>query len=227
MRKLLIVIAVTLAVAALAVAQGLPNQLEVWKWDGENNEWDFLGFGTDADAWAFSTGMQSGECNKQTWNINVGVDVSVAQWIEWSLTASKWKWYVRKPGMYVADCITANLKSNGPVKVKVVMGNITGGNPNTNSTIESWYGADFAAQSPGNVAYWLPAPIDYEFTVPDSNTLHAGYAIKLWNKINVVECNSACEYSATGTITLTLQTIKPWIDPETGNFKSDYSYLGQ
>ncbi len=223
MRKLFVITTLLLAFAVFAIAQ-LPNQLDVWKWDPEEEEWVFLGFGVDAPAWAFTTDPKFGACNKETWNISVGVDVSVAQWIEWQLTASKWKWYIRKPGTYVADCITANLKSNGPVGIKIVMGNITGGNPNTNSIIEAFYGADFSAQHPSNVQWWLPAPLEFQFTVPDSFDLHAGYAIKLWNKIKVVECNSACEYSATGTITLTLQTIKPWIVPETGYFNPDYNY---
>ena len=57
-------------------------------------------------------------------------------------------------------------------------------------------------------------------TIRDSAALHAGKSFYLWNRIKVVECNSASTYRDTGYVYLTLQNQKPWID-ERGEFVPD------
>ena len=54
--------------------------------------------------------------------------------------------------------------------------------------------------------------------VSDSADLHAGVSTKLFNKIVVENCNSSCEYENQGQITITLQNIKRWVDPQTGSW---------
>jgi len=46
---------------------------------------------------------------------------------------------------------------------------------------------------------------------------HAGLSTKILNKIVVENCNSSCEYENRGTITITLQNIKLWVDPVNGH----------
>ena len=55
-------------------------------------------------------------------------------------------------------------------------------------------------------------------TIGDSDQLHTGFVTKLWNKIDVVNCNSSCEYENTGTIIITLQNMKLWVDPTNGGW---------
>lgn len=225
MRKLtLILVAMFVAFTVFAVAAG--QQLEVWKWvDGE---WVSISDGPEdvqADAWAFSVGGASGACNKRQWQIQVGVDVSVAQWIDFSLTGTRWLWYVRKPGTYLTDCITATIASNGEVLVSftgLASPTYQGPYSTVKNYIDMWYGFGSGIN---NIQFAAASDIaNVSFTIPDSNALHYGLQTKLWNKIFVAECNSACNYKTSGTIVLTLQRIKPWIDPDTGFFKPDFNY---
>lgn len=226
MRKIVLVLTALLTIFAFTVfAQ---SQLEVWKWNEETQAWDHISDGPEdvqADAWAFSLGGASGSCNKQVWSFNAEVEVQVAQWIKFHLTGTKWAWYVRKPGTYLTDCITANITSNGEVAVSFTgLASPTYQGPYTTvkDYIDLWVGFGSSNQ---NVQF-VPASAlgNFSFTIPDSNQLHYGYETKLWSKIFVAECNSASTYKTTGQVILTLQRIKPWIDPATGFFKPDYNY---
>lgn len=224
MRKIVLtLVAILVAFAFTAFAQ---SQLEVWKLiDGT---WVPISDGPEdvqADAWAFSLGGAEGRCNKQTWTIDAEVEVQVAQWIDFHVTGTKWAWYVRKPGTYLTDCITANIASNGEVAVSFVgLGNPTYQGPYTTvkDFIEMWVGY---GSSNENVQFVAASDLStVSFIIPDSNQLHYGFETKLWSKIFVAECNSASTYKTSGMVVLTLQRIKPWIDPETGFFDPDYNY---
>lgn len=228
MRKMLLIVGALLVVLVFTV---FAAPLEVWKLvDGQ---WVSIGSANstnlEADAWAFSIGGKDGKCNKRVWTINAEVEVQVAQWIDFYITGTKWSWYVRKPGTYLTDCITAQIKSNGEVDVSfsgfaspTYLPNQ--GTDTVKNYIDAWFG--FGADS-GAAQFKPAAEMDgFSFRIPDSAQLHQGLQTKLWNKIYVVECNSASTYKTTGTITLTLVRIKPWIDPDTGKFRplSDYNY---
>ncbi|ACM23628.1 hypothetical protein [Thermotoga neapolitana] len=168
-----------------------------------------------------SEGM-SGNCNRHQWEIPMTLEVQVAQWVKWHLTGTKWTWFVRKPGTYVANCITAELHSNSDLEITFSgfdhLKYATG--TSVNDTIEVEYA--FGPQLPIPEEVWTPAPDLNNVTllVPDSQILHDGATYKLWNRIHVVRCNSASTYRDTGTITLTLKNQKPWIDEE-GNYVED------
>jgi len=179
----------------------------------------------NANARAFKSGDANGRCNKEHWEIEFTTEVQVAQWIEWSVTGTKWTWYVRKPGTYITDCIEFSIKSNGPITIgfsgfaspTYVEGEAV------KDYIDAWYSYGYA-NTPGNLEEMVPAALLDECTVVilDSQELHDGITRKLWNMIDVANCNTACTYRDTGTITITLMTIKPWIDPETGYYKYPY-----
>lgn len=224
MRKVLLIVGAMLMMFAFTAFSA--QQLEVWKWvDGQ---WVSISDGPEdvqADAWAFALGGASGACNKQEWRIDAEVEVQVAQWIEFNLTGTKWAWYVRKPGTYLTDCITAKIASNGEVMVSFTgLASPTYQGPYTTvkDFIDLWVGFGSSNQ---NVQF-VPASAlgSFSFTIPDSNQLHYGYETKLWSKIFVAECNSASTYKTSGQVILTLQRIKPWIDPATGFFKPNYNY---
>jgi len=156
-------------------------------------------------------------------------EVQVAQWSRWEFTGTKFTWFVRKPGEYFADSITATIQSNGNVAIT-----FSGfGNPqylNSNALegvkqeIESWFGAG-TSSTPFEKDFtgWIAAADlnEEEVILPDSADLHEGVSYKIWNRIRVCECNSAGIYRNTGVITLTLQNQMPFMGTDnnwaTGN----------
>lgn len=218
--------------AALAYNPGvaLPSgatEVEAFEWNGTvwSSIWVNGAGAPAANARCWSSTPDSGACNKQNWVINITNHASVAQWIDWSIGGTRWDWRIRKPGTYAADCINFTIKSNNDVAV-----NFDGfadleyleqgaGVKQTIDTYYSYGGSIEAAQSNG----WIRAADlnNADFIFPDGSALHSGLNYKLWNKIVVENCNSSCEYEDTATITLTVRNMKHWIDPETGNFKSD------
>ncbi len=199
------------------------SQLTVWK--QVNGTWVALSM-TDprAEARAFKTGATNGSCNKQNWSFDVETEVQVAQWINWQVDGTKWLWYVRKPGKYITDCISFFIQSNGEIVISFsgfenptyASSPLTSVNPE----IAAWYGYGLG-NLPEEIEQMVPATLLNESRVfiPDSAELHEGISRKLWNMIEVVNCNSASNYVGRGTVTITLQRIKPWINPETGEFK--------
>jgi hypothetical protein len=195
---------------------------EAWEW--VEDHWVSMGSGIlAANARAWSSNPVVKMCNKIYWQIPVKVHASVAQWVEWSLSGSRYDWRVRKPGTYAANSLTAVLKSNSDLEFDFEgFENLkyqgSGQFPGVKQEIETWY-AYGEADGLGALS-WIPAAAlnAKDCLVKDSEDLHEGLSVKLWNKIMVDECNSACEYEDDATITLVLQNCKIWIDPETGNF---------
>lgn len=209
-------------VLALSLTIFGASQLTVWM--EEEGEWVALSM-TDpfAQARAFKLGAANGSCNKQNWTVDIETEVQVAQWINWQLDGTKWLWYVRKPGTYITDCISFFIQSNGEIVISFSgFGNPTYASTETTSVnpqILAWYGYGLG-NLPDEIEQMVSAEELNQSTVfiPDSADLHEGISRKLWNKIKVVNCNSASTYIAKGTITITLKRIKPWINPQTGGF---------
>jgi len=234
MKKLiscLLSLTLTLALSMNVVAdptltgEELPaGSVEHFAWELLEGYWMPMGTGNvQANARAWSSNPVSGQCNKIYWEVPVTVHASVAQWIEYTLSGSRYDWRVRKPGTYAANSLTATLKSNSDVEIEFEgFENLRyqGSNqfPGVNQEIDTWYAYGEAAD-PGTVNF-IPAEEmnGMDAFIQDSADLHAGFSWKLWNKIEVDQCNSACEYQDDATITLVLQNQKIWIDPETGYF---------
>jgi|LSQX01.3.fsa_nt_gb hypothetical protein len=158
------------------------------------------------------------ECNITPRPENVEVRAYVAQWAKWSMDYNGWEWYVRKPGTYYADCITFKVQSNGEVEFSFDFDNLVreDNEQETNAEIKLWFGYANCDEQPGQ---WYEAAYLGPVTIPDSTELHDGLVWKLWNKIEVVNCNSPGLYEMTGQITMTLSNQACWIDDETGLFK--------
>ncbi|ABV34439.1 MULTISPECIES: hypothetical protein [Pseudothermotoga] len=223
MRKGLIFIIAILAVTALAVFA--TEELTVWQL--LENEWVALDMNsTSTTAKAFKSGAANGSCDKFNWTINFETEVQVAQWVNWQIDGTKWTWYVRKPGTYITDCISFLIQSNGEIVISfsdfASPTFVPGADPfdtAVNEYINAWY-AYGIGNLPSGIEEMAAAAEMNETTVfiPDSAELHEGISRKLWNMIQVVECNSAGVYRDSGVITITLQRQMPWIDGETGNY---------
>lgn len=225
MKKLGILIAV-LAAVVLAT--------EVETWYEANGAWVTQGVGNPmalARCWAqFPVG---GDCNKQWWHIDVFTRASMAQWIEWTLSGTEWKWKIRKvgpepcmlDGYYAADCITTTLKSNYDVEITFSGFQDLYNANSIDQYIEVFYAlSELNNPPPRTSTDWVAAAAlnDVVLYVEDSQDLHDGISMKLWNYIHVTNCNSACEYVDPdgAQIHIELQMIKDWIDPETGYFRT-------
>ena len=230
MKKLIIALVVVglLPVAAMAQYPYGGTEVASWYWDGA--AWEVSSDPTNpspaALARCFASDPLDSSCNKN-WEIPVKIHASIAQWIAWSMSGTRWDWYVRKPGNYAADCITATLKSNqnvlvdyhgfGPLWAEDTLKTVV-------DTIPIWYAVgDFpVGPPPKGDAAWVYCrdmndPAEWD-TVYDSYNLHNGIQFKLWNYIHVVNCNSACEYQDDAYISLILLCQKEWIDTLTGYF---------
>jgi hypothetical protein len=211
-------------------------ETQVWILD-ENGDWDGSP-STNPDvpdrtvlARAWASGENEGFCNQKYWHIPVYVHASIAQWCDWHMTGTRWDWYVRKPGFYATTCITANIASNGDILIdydgfddlESIEGN------EHNNFIPAWY--SFGASFQGAIANgWVRAAdlnndddlLDEGYLNGQNNpagwNLHTGITWKLFNRIQVVDCNTACEYADEAEIVLCLEGQKPWIEDDDGFF---------
>ena len=225
MKKFLILLSIMLLLPVTAV---FAQEVDSWYYIDATDTWAKMSgpaHGVDlcARARCFAYERLDSACNCREWRIPVHIQASVAQWVDWSISGTTWKWYVRKPGNYAADCITATIASNQDVLVDYhdfgpLVYDTTGGKHSVVDTIPIWYGIDLdgADLPPKGDAKWIPAwrlndPAEWD-TLYDSYELHQGIPFKLWNYIHVEKCNSACNYYDDAFISLKLLCQKVWID---------------
>jgi hypothetical protein len=229
MKKLFFAIILVCFVPALAFSQASPwpppgYEVEAFEFVPGTG---FVSMGTGdvmAKARCFGSFPADSACNKD-WEIRVKIHASIAQWIEWSMTATRWDWFVRKPGTYAADCISGTIASNQNILVDYHdFGDLIAEDEKAvDDTIEVWY-AVWPLGTPPAIddnawvrSYMLNDPAEWD-TIYDCEALHNGITWKLWNRINVERCNSACEYQDHAYISLILLCQKEWIDRTTGYF---------
>ena len=235
MKKLLVIVLMVL-VGTFVFSSATSTAIEKFVWDGDGNVVTDPANGVYGNARVFSLLPDGGSCNKN-WEFEFTTEVQVAQWSEWYISGTKWQWFVKKPGTYIADCIVFTLKSNGDIEITFEGFDdpyyVNTPDPSQTAYIETYYGYTFGTGSgdPGSVetsgSGWFRAGGLNEQTllIPEffeafthKYSLHDGITAHLWNKITVVECNSASTYRDTGIIRITLKEQKPWIDPDTGTY---------
>lgn len=239
MKKLLLALLIMGLLPVVAFAQPPTGAIEVDSYAYLKNadtglmEWVYQSGPNDnvnpkALARCFASGKGDGYCNKD-WKIPFTIHASIAQWLEWDFTGTRWDWFVRKPGNYAANCLTWWLSSNQEVVMDFLgFGPLVAVDPKpdseTDKEIEIFYGFDPPAPLPlkDNIDFWIPAAdMNLEanfYHILDSPDLHVGWFVKIWNYIHVERCNSACEYENNAFISLTLECQKDWIDRTDGYF---------
>ncbi|MEO0086717.1 MAG: hypothetical protein ABIK90_01400 [candidate division WOR-3 bacterium] len=211
----------TLLLVALFSLVVFSNPIEnrSWWWNGTDYE-EQTGL-RNARARYWKDVPLADSCNKERWEIPFTDSISVAQWIRWSIEGTKTLWRVRKIGTFAGIGPIICVKSNEDV----VMTFEGFENPTNGETeIEKWYGfTDITGEHPSEVSQWISASDLNNYTIRFgfSNGCQP-QSIKIWEKIEVGQCDRACEYVDPdgATIILTLTVIKPWIDRRTGLFKS-------
>ncbi|MDI6871732.1 MAG: hypothetical protein QME79_10340 [Bacillota bacterium] len=213
-----ILLACLLSVSTVALA-ALPGQVTVYV--PSENGWAALSKEDPASlARAFtSIPALNRSCDKATWTETFTNHASVTQWLNYSFAGTRWDWQVRKPGIFAADCISFTIQSNDDVVVTF---------------------ADFADLEPQVHEGAAPIPVAYSFgdTVEDATAngwvpaaelnekeitlpyevVAGGVNYKLWNKIVVDQTTRACDYEDSGTITIALTDVKPFVDPADGEY---------
>ncbi|NMB12848.1 MAG: hypothetical protein GX977_11235 [Firmicutes bacterium] len=228
MKRIALLLAVGLLLFGLFGAMASANGIPALPRDPEVVWEDVVAVeGDAANAWVFriKPGFKS-ECNITPRTESIEARAFVAQWARWEMDFSGWEWYVKKPGEYYGNCIKGELQSNGDIQLLFELADLEGGNPDTNTIIETYYSYTTGTNAP---LTWYRAGSFPEAFVGDSTALHKGLTWKLWNKIKVVECNSPGMYANSGTITMVLANQAPWIDADgefdRGWFNTDNGYL--
>lgn len=226
------------------------GEVDTWSWLAGESDWTYHPAGdttTMARCWKTEAGIEKTGCNKGKWEIGFTNHASMAQWSYWSISNTRWDWKIRKPGLFAADCITLWIQSNGPIDIgfdgfdDLKRPEDDEEDPDTHGegtlhNIVTWYSLVPFTPGPGVEAPdvwdadqkgWLEAAEMDSAVIPvdDSAELHAGLYWKLFNKIDVKNCNSVGEYHNKGTITIALTNIKPFIDSVSGTWVTDYSPL--
>lgn len=184
-----------------------------------------------AHTWNSGPESSSGMSNKEVHSFDIINHVSVAQWVEYTISGTRKDWRVLRPGTYASNSVTAMIRSNNDVIVEFFatdpeyLSDING-RESVTPTIPKWFG--YSQGQDQNLAEveangWYRGS-DYSADNPlviffgDSAGLHAGLAFKIWERIEVVPSNTSSDYEGTGTLTIKLTNMKHWVDPEAGDF---------
>lgn len=98
----------------------------------------------------------------------------------------------------------------------------------TQDTIETWYSYGDTSDE-ANARGWVrAADLNQEpLVIPNSNELHYGQSVKIWQRIVVQPSNNSSEYENVGRVRLALTNLKYWVDEDTGEFRPNQTNLGE
>jgi hypothetical protein len=217
MKLILIVGMLLVATAAMAVDDcSLPPnayEVETWQWIG--GQWiSQMMVPECALGRLWASGTVTGTCNKKCWEIPVTIHASIAQWLWFSVSGTRWDWRIMKPGTYGGDCITFQLCSNGAVGFDYDGFEDLYSPTACDQTITTWYGIGTSIFDVDRLG-WVRAPdLNGEDDIlPEVCPGHC-YTTKLWTKVQVDSCNTACEYEDQAKVTICLQNQKCWVDDD-------------
>ena len=193
-------------------------EVEVWKW--VNGEWVSEDRDPDcATGRLFASGPLDGECNKRCWDIPVVIHASIAQWIKFNVTGTRWDWRIMKPGTYAGDCIEFTICSNGDVGVDYEGFEDLYSETSCTPYITTWYAWGRSVFEIDDRGGWIRATELDDSDDIIEETCEGGHCwtTKLWTKVQIDSCHSACEYHDEALVTLCLINQKCWVMEE-GNW---------
>lgn len=212
-----------LVIPGVVLAADPAPSADVYQQD-TNGNWKYVTM-KEANARLFkeSCGELSGNCNKQTWTVQVTTKASVAQWINWRFSDNIWSWQVKKPGIYAGDCMKFWIQSNADVNVDFRdFENLRYDDNNFDYSIPVWYGyTETGVKPPAEDSDWFTPDqlnnMDLKLSYADISGA-AGKQYSLWNKIEIDPSTHACNYSASGFVDLKVSILKDFIDPNDGTW---------
>ena len=154
-------------------------------------------------------------CCQTGWTINIKQHASVAQWAQFSLSATKINWRVLKPGVYRTNTpIRARLKSNGDAGLYLSgfgnMFNTEGDEIEVYYRIQQRVGGNWADIFANTWEEATNLDNHSPVTITEDQS-HNWYQYMIRSMIEVGECDSACEYNNRGTINIVLEEQKCWV----------------
>ena len=141
-----------------------------------------------AIAWNSGGADSDGISNKPVFTFEITNHVSVAQWINWSISGTRKDWRVLRPGTYASDSVTARIQSNNDVVIEFYAEDpeylsvaASQGHPEVVRLPETdqigevdsrgwWRGSDFSSDDPLVIRF------------QDSASLHSGLTYKIWGR---------------------------------------------
>jgi PKD repeat protein len=128
------------------------------------------------------------------------------QYIDWQISGTQREWWVREPGIYVANGLTFQVRSDSDVVIDYEgFESLHPDSVGVDSLIRVWYAFSLSGSVVPGDADWMSAESlnAIDDTLWDSPDLHKGLAWKLWNKIEVKRSYSPChDYSDSARVYL-------------------------
>lgn len=194
-----------------------------------------------AKSWNSGPENSGGMSNQAEHKFEIINHVSVAQWVDWTISGTRKDWRVLRPGIYASNSVTATIKSNNDIIIEFYAtdpsyyyeGNQNEGESVTD-TIPKWFSYSEGqeqdlAEVEENGWYRVTehnADNPLVITIKDSGALHGGLAFKIWEKIEVVPSNTSSDYEGYGTVIIKLTNMKHWVDPDAGDWYEDQPGFG-
>ena len=162
-------------------------------------------------------------------NESLGVDIRLSKpdcpWIRYSLSATLWKWMVRKPGIYAAKCLTGTVKSNVDIVINFKgfedletyhsIGDFNWSDKCSDQELETYYSATLSNLTVAQVLWHRACEFNnpqYDLFIPQNPLTPTGWS--LWNKILVTNDISACNFKDNAAISFEIANLDLWVDPE-------------
>lgn len=139
------------------------------------------------------------------------VDCPLVPCVDWSLDASEFDFYIRKPGIFASRLATMTVEANTQVNITFEsFGDLVPVQASESDPIAAFYATAPAEQPNPPALFLVPADFNQQvLIIPGDDEPHQ---FSLWSKIVNEIATTACEYHDAATITLTLENHEPWID---------------
>jgi len=145
--------------------------------------------------------------------LSPGPHAQEVQWVSFHFSSTQWEWYIRRPGEYAAECISAHITSNVDILINFSgFENLSSSDPSTQN-VETYYGVSIGNQSVEEVEWVKASDFDtHPLLIKQSPTRPTYWS--LWNKVWMRPYNSATEYSGDAVISFVMRNTSTWIDPD-------------
>jgi len=139
------------------------------------------------------------------------VDCPFVPCVEWSLDATEFDFYIRKPGSFASRLATMTVEANTQVNITFEsFGDLIPVQASESDPIAAFYATAPAEQTNPPELFLAPVAFNQQvLIIPGDDEPHQ---FSLWSKIITERATTACEYHDAATITLTLENHEPWID---------------
>jgi len=134
-------------------------------------------------------------------------------WVKFHLSATQWTWNVRKPGSYAAKCLTGTITSDVDMLIEFSGFEDLYSSDPPRQNVETYHGVLIGNERVEEVEWVRASDFNARILLIKQNPTTAT-TWSLWNKVYVKPGNSAFEYSDDAVITLVMQNMSPWMEPD-------------